>query len=138
MPTKHWNRIRFHTSIEGKKIQIYCRHQETYDSLVAEVAHMTGTDLSAGIIRNRIKNPNSKNHNLPVGISESKGERSKSKDGGPRIMKTRKGNPVGRFMTWLGKKSFACTYGDKRTRDEALNVVIQARLDYIASLNDQK
>jgi hypothetical protein len=115
-------------TLDNHVYQLYFRSEEERDAMGRIAAALTGNDLSAGVVRNRIKRNNATHSTLPVGITEAVGQRSRGK----LYMKTRKDKPLGRFSTWIDDVAVHSYYGNKRSRNEALSELIQRRLAWIA------
>ncbi|WP_210499459.1 hypothetical protein [Vibrio crassostreae] len=83
------------------------------------------------------KRRTSLNPELPIGVTESKGDR-KCKDGEIVIStETKSGEPIGRFATWINKKCVAVAYGKKRTREMALSNILKKRVEFLVQLQQQ-
>jgi hypothetical protein len=121
-------------TIDNHVYQLYFRSKEERDAMGRLAAELTGNDLSAGVVRNRIKRNNATHSTLPVGITETVGQRSRGK----HYMRTRKDKPLGRFSTWIDDIAVHSYYGNTRTRDEALSELIKRRLAWIAELRAEK
>ena len=73
-------------------------------------------------VQERKKSKSAKYKDLPTGISEQRGCRYE--------YFTKKGNPIGQIKYQLSTgKWFSRTYGDTRTRSEAIELVKQAKLE---------
>ncbi len=67
-----------------------------------------------------MKKPTAKYKDLPVGLTETRGCRYK--------FHTRKGNPIGQIKCQLKDKTWVqATYGNIRTRKEAIAIVYEAK-----------
>lgn len=93
----------------------------TYEAKIKH--HNSSKEMAPASVQNhKSKRENAKYKDLPIGLTESRGCRYK--------YFTRKGNPIGRIMCQLyGGKFFSRTYGDTRSRKQAIEIVHKIKLE---------